>query len=184
MKKTAFRRINNEIFVAQDPIVKIGSAEINFLKKRAVANKRQRARICVHKSDRDKLHEMMIAITAKSYIHPHKHPGKSESFHVIQGAVDVAIFNDRGDLINVVELGDASTGKPFFYRFEKAAYHTLLLKTPFLVVHEITNRPFVRKKTPLASWAPPESRFFEAKRYMKSVAKLVKRFKSTAGRGK
>ncbi len=175
MNTPDFRKINDEVFIAQGSIVKIGPSEVAFIKAQAAANDRRRARICAHKSNDDKLHEMIIAISMQSYIHPHKHPGKSESFHIVEGAVDIVVFDDDGVVTEAIELGDPTTGRFFFYRLEKNAYHTLLLKTEFLVVHEITNGPFVFEKTLLAPWAPNEGRIAETNQYMKSVADLVQK---------
>lgn len=180
MNSVFFRKINDEVFVAQDAIVKIGPDEVAFIKAKAATNGRQRARICAHKSNDDQLHEMVIAISSQSYIHPHKHEGKSESFHVIEGAADVVVFDDNGAVTDVVELGDPTTGRFFFYRLDKNACHTLLIKTKFFVVHEITNGPFVPEKTLLASWAPCEGRIAETNVYIKSVAELVRKYKLAA----
>lgn len=170
-------KVNEEVFVSQDPIVRIGPADLAFLKAQALANARHRVRICAHKTSDDPLHEMVIAISALSYIHPHKHSGKSESFHIIEGAVDVVVFDDDGSVSDLIELGDSTTGRAFFYRLAQSKFHTLLLKTPFLVVHEVTNGPFLREKTLLAPWAPTEDRVDEARDYMARVAQLADRHK-------
>lgn len=172
MKEPNLHKINDEIFVAQDPIVKFGPAEVAFIKAQAVANRRRRARICAHKTNNDALHEMLIAISAQSYIHPHKHVDKSESFHIIEGVVDVVIFDDDGTVADIIELGDHASGRTFYYRLAHSAFHTLLLNTDFLVVHEVTNGPFSREKTLLAPWAPHEDQPAETSAYMKHVMQL------------
>lgn len=171
------RKVNDEVFVALDPIVKVGGEELAFLKRQALANQRRRARICAHKSNDDAVHEMVIAISVDSYIHPHKHIGKSESFHIVEGEVDVVVFDDAGEIVEIIELGDASTERNFFYRLSESAFHTLLVRTNFLVVHEVTNGPFLREKTVLASFAPPEERTAEAKEYVKQIASRAASFK-------
>src|SRR3954471_24654872 len=107
---------SQEVFIALDPIVRMGAQEVAFLKETARCSQRKRARICAHKSNDDNLHEMLIAIAAESYIRPHRHFGKSESFHIVEGEVDVAIFDDTGALIDVIELGAPGSGRAFFYR--------------------------------------------------------------------
>ena len=92
----ALRKINNEVFVADEAIVRLGAGQISFLKQQALSSNRKRARICTHRSNDDALHEMLIAISANSYIHPHKHTSKVESFHIIEGLVDVVVFDDAG----------------------------------------------------------------------------------------
>ena len=143
------------------------------MKAQAAASRRKRARVCAHKSNDDPLHEMLIAISAQSYIHPHQHRAKSESFHVVEGAVDVVVFDAAGTVTDVIELGDPTTGRPFFYRLAPGAFHALVIKTEFLVVHEVTNGPFSPEETVLAPWAPPEDRTTETVAYMRHVAQLA-----------
>jgi len=168
-----FTRINDEVFVARDPIVQVGSCEIDFIKGQSAINSRKRARICMHKSNEDTLHEMIIAISANSYIQPHKHLNKSESFHIIEGEVDVIIFDDIGNITNIIELGDLTTNKKFLYRLDQAMFHTILLKTEFLIMHEITNGSFLQDQTLLASWAPLENDSIKTKIYMKHLMRFT-----------
>ena len=181
MSTLNLHKVNDEVFIARDPIVKIGPADVAFVKAKAAANGRKRARICAHKTIEDTLHEMVIAISAQSYIHPHKHFGKSESFHIIEGTVDVVVFDDDGNVENLVELGDPTTGRVFFYRLSEGTYHTLLIKTDYLVLHEATNGPFSSENTSLAPWAPHENHLFETAEYTKHLAKLVYEHKLAAG---
>lgn len=151
------RRISDEVFVAEDRIVRLDAAAIEFVKRQASVSSRRRARICAHRSSDDSLHEMLIAMSEESYIHPHKHLAKTESFHIVEGEVDVVLFDDSGAVEEIVELGALGSGRPFFYRLADSRYHTLMLGTPWLVVHEVTNGPFRREETLLAPFAPPET---------------------------
>jgi cupin fold WbuC family metalloprotein len=169
----ALRKINNEVFVADESIVRLGAEHISFLKQHALSSNRKRARICTHRSNDDALHEMLIAISAESYIHPHKHTSKVESFHIVEGLVDVVVFDDAGVIIDVVELGDVSTGKNFYYRLSDSLFHTLLIHSDFLVLHEVTNGPFVAYETILASFAPPESSYKEVLAYVADLGLTV-----------
>jgi cupin fold WbuC family metalloprotein len=168
---------SDEVFVALDPIVSWGDEEIAFVKRTALANPRRRARICAHRSNDDALHEMIIAIAASSYIHPHRHIDKAESFHIIEGEVDVVVFDDAGVVTDVIELGGAGSGRRFYYRLSHSAFHTLLIRTEYLVVHEVTNGPFAPERTLLAPFAPPEKQQHAAHEYMKRVAGQVTKFR-------
>jgi cupin fold WbuC family metalloprotein len=172
---------SDEVFVALDPIVKWGDEEIAFVKRTALASPRKRARICAHKSNDDALHEMIIAIAASSYIHPHRHIDKAESFHIIEGEVDVAVFDEAGAVVDVIELGGPGSGRRFYYRLSHSAFHTLLIRSDCLVVHEVTNGPFARERTVLAPFAPPEEQAQAVREYMKRVAEQVNTFRR-AGR--
>lgn len=169
------RKVNDEVFIAEDAIVRLGDAEIAFLKQQAQVSPRKRARICAHKTNDDALHEMVIAISADSYIHPHRHVGKSESFHIVDGEVDIAVFDDTGELSEVIQLGAPASGRCFYYRLSESAFHTLLIRSDFLIVHEVTNGPFDRDRTVLAPFAPTEDREAEARAYMQRVSAQVAR---------
>ena len=119
---------------------------------------------------------MLIAISAKSYIHPHKHLGKSESLHIVDGIVDVVVFDDLGEIVEIIELGDARSGRNFYYRLSESAFHTLLIRTDFLVVHEVTNGPFLRENTVIADFAPSEEQVAEAEAYISKVAERAAAF--------
>lgn len=169
------RKVNEEVFIADEAIVRLGEKEIAFLKEQARTNARKRARICAHKTNDDALHEMLIAISGSSYIHPHRHVGKSESFHIVEGEVDVVVFGENGTVLDVIELGDVRSGRKFYYRLTESVFHTLLIHTEFLVVHEVTNGPFDRDRTVLAPFAPPESDVDEARDYMSRLSETIAR---------
>jgi len=168
---------SDEVFVALDPIVQWGDEEIAFVKRTAQSSPRKRARICAHRSNEDALHEMIIAIAASSYIHPHRHIDKAESFHIIEGEVDVAVFDEAGAVVEVIELGAPGSGRQFFYRLSHSAFHTLLIRSDFLVVHEVTSGPFARDRTVLAPFAPLEDQYEAARAYMRRVAAEVAEFR-------
>ncbi len=169
-------RINDEIFVAKKSIVSLGDEEASFLKAQALRSPRCRARICAHKSNGDLLHEMLIAISSKSYIHPHKHIAKSESFHIVEGSVDVIIFDDDGNITNIIKLGAPGSGRSYFYRLSKARFHTMIINSNILVVHEVTNGPFDKEQTILAPFAPPEGDKSAVRNYIKYLSGEVAKF--------
>ena len=147
------KKINDEVFMATDEVVRFDSRYVDFIKQSAAKNARGRARICAHRGPTDTLHEMLIAMRSDSYIRPHRHHQKIESFHLVDGSVDVIIFNDDGSVADVVEL---SLHGSFYYRLDSPRYHTLLINSPVLVIHEITNGPFDLRMNDFASFSPAE----------------------------
>ena len=147
------RKINAEVFMATDKVVRFDSRYIDFVKKSANRNECFRARICAHRGPTDTLHEMLIAIRSDSYIRPHRHHQKIESFHLVDGSVDVVVFNDDGSIADIVEL---NINDNFYYRLDSPMYHTLLVHSPVLVIHEITNGPFDVKMSDFAPFSPEE----------------------------
>lgn len=145
-----------EVFVAQGPIATIGPADIEVLRKAVKQTPKRRVRINAHSGHDDALHEMIIAIEPGSYIRPHRHPGKSEAFHIIEGDVDIVIFREDGAIDEIVSLGEKGGERPFYYRMSEPRFHTLVIRSDVLIVHEITNGPFSPDGTVYAAFAPAE----------------------------
>ncbi len=169
---------NSEVFVSDDQIVKTDCQDMAFLKERVIYNQRKRIRLCTHKDVDDTLHEMIIVLMKDTYIRPHKHLNKSESFHIIEGYADVIIFDDAGNIIEVVQMGDYISGNKFYYRISHPYYHTPLIISDYLVFHETTNGPFRKADAVFAPWAPDEDDDTAGKEYMKELFLNVENFTS------
>ena len=148
---------NAEVLYPDEQIVKVDQQDIAFLKEQASHNPRQRIRLCAHRDVADTLHEMLIIHAKNTYVRPHKHVGKSESFHVIEGIVDVVLFDEAGAVTDVIKMGEYASGRRFYYRISDPLYHTLLIRSEVLVFHETTNGPFKREDMIFAAWAPDEN---------------------------
>jgi cupin fold WbuC family metalloprotein len=169
-----------ELFLAEGSICEVGESEIKTLKAAVKTSAKRRARINAHPDGGDALHEMIIAIDQASYIRPHKHPGKSEAFHIIEGEVDIVVFSDDGDIDRVVRLGQPGGGRAFYYRMSKPFFHTLVIRSDILIVHEITNGPFRPEATIFADFAPEDSDTVRAEAYQADLVRRVAALQGTA----
>lgn len=151
------KKFNEEVLVARDSIVKLQSTGIRSLKIRATKNTRKRIRLCVHKNVNNSLHEMFIVHKKETYVRPHKHLHKIESLHIIEGRADIFLFDEKGVVQEIITMGDYLSGHKFYYRIEKPIYHTMIIRSEYLVFHEVTNGPFKRSNTIVAPWSPEES---------------------------
>jgi cupin fold WbuC family metalloprotein len=168
-----FCKLNDEVLCATQAIVQVDGQDIDELVARSRENARQRIRICAHRNAADAVHDMFIVHPRGAYVHPHKHPGKSESFHVVAGAVDVVLFDDEGRVLKIIPLGDYRSGRSFFYRLSAPFYHTLRIHSEVVVFHEVTNGPFNRADTVFAPWAPFESEVEAVRAYLQRLADFV-----------
>lgn len=169
---------NDEVLYAQDRIVEVDREDIAELVRQADSNPRQRIRICSHPDVADTLHEMLIVHARDTYVPPHKHLGKSESFHVIDGTVDVVLFDEQGGVTRVIRMSDYARGGKFYYRLSAALYHTLLIRSDHIVFHETTNGPFDPAHTVFAPWAPDPADKASVKEFMDKVGGVVERLAS------
>ena len=81
---------------------------------------------------------MFLVQTRETYIRPHKHLKRAESFHVLEGQADILVFSDEGMLTDVIPMGDYASGKQFYYRMHEPLFHSALIRSDYLVFHEST----------------------------------------------
>ena len=170
-----------EVLYAADGVVTVDAEAIAGLKRDASRNPRERIRLCTHRGTGDAVHEMLIVHAASAYVRPHKHIGKAESFHVIEGRVDVVLFDDEGEVGDVIPMGEYASGLPFYYRIDQPVFHTLLIRSAVLVFHETTSGPFKREQTVFAAWSP-DSEPAAVAAYMSDVDSRARSF--LAGKSK
>ena len=148
---------NAEVLYTRDTLTTADESDIENFKHLSSHNLRKRVRLCMHLNQAHLLHEMLIVHEKTAYVRPHKHIGKSESTHIIEGLVDVVLFDNNGRIERVIGMGDYASGKTFYYRMETPIYHTLIIRSDVLVFHETTNGPFDKKDTIFAPWAPEDT---------------------------
>src|SRR5262249_24352537 len=146
----------------------------------ARATPRRRARLCAHRNTDDALHEMIIVLDRATYVRPHRHCAKSESFHVVEGLLNVVLFDDSGGGLDVIRMGDYASGRQFYYRLTEPVYHTVLIESDLAVIRETTNGPFVRQQTEFAAWAPAEEERDAAELYLRQLVACCKGRKKDA----
>jgi cupin fold WbuC family metalloprotein len=144
------------VFHNADDIAVIGSDWIDRLKGIALTSPLKRARICLHRSDEDGVHEMIIALARECLFPPPRHVAKTESFHMIEGRLGVVIFNDDGSVRSGFVLAPPSQRGILAYRLCTSAFHAVLPLDDVVVYHETTNGPFKQGEAIVAPWAPAQ----------------------------
>ena len=135
----------------QDTIY-IDRKKLEELKILAQKDPNKRARICLHKNDEEMVQEMIIAFCKDSYIRPHRHIDKSESYHIIEGRIEIIFYNDNGIEIDKVVLSDKIDEHPFLFRISNSAWHKVVPKSDFVIIHEVTKGPFNKNSSEFADW--------------------------------
>jgi cupin fold WbuC family metalloprotein len=161
MKRTA-----EEVFVADQPLVSVGRKEMDFLKRTVHETARKRVRLCAHRELENALHEMFVVYMSMTYVKPNKHLGKDESLHILEGEADFFFFDEQGEIVSIIPLGDYRSGRQFYIRVPASVYHTIVMRSETLVIHEATPGPFRREDTIWAPWAPAEDDVPAVNRFM------------------
>ena len=107
-------QLNDEVEINQEDMVLLDKAWINRIKKLAQENSSGKYRTCIHQSEKDNVHEMLIIHSSDSYVRPHKHRINGESLQFIEGEGTVIIFNDDGSIKKAFKVGDQSSDNIFY----------------------------------------------------------------------
>jgi len=159
-------RVSKEAFYSRELITEIDETMLQLLLSEVEDTPRKRIRLCLHNDTSNPLHEMAIVLGRESYIRPHKHEGKTESFHIIKGRLSVVFFDDDGKVKKVLRMGPYNSGLTFFYRLATSCFHAVVPESEHVIFHETTNGPFDPKDTEYAEWSPPETAKCEARKYI------------------
>jgi len=132
MKSTTMQE-NQSIFVLEKKIIEL-------LKIEAKLSPLKRARICLHANHECPVQEMIIALRKDSIIEPHRHPPhKPESYHLIEGELNVNIFDSSGRRTQTVHL---RVNSAVMYRISGNVWHQPESVSDCSVYHEVYSGPF------------------------------------------
>jgi cupin fold WbuC family metalloprotein len=148
------REVAPGIFYASRPFALFDSVIVGFLKERANVDPKRRARVCAHPSPDADQHDMLIVSCRDTYVAPHRHRSKSESFHIAEGEATLLLFSDDGAQVERIRMGPLGSGRPFLYRMPSRQYHSLSIDSEQLVFVESTKGPFRPEDMENAPWAP------------------------------
>jgi len=162
---------NPAVFFCGEDIAEILPAQLTQLKQAARKAPLKRARICLHHKNADKIHEMIIAFCKDSYIRPHKHADKSESFHIIEGELLVLFFDETGKITHKIKMGPSGSCLTFVYRLSSSLWHMAIPLSEHVIIHETTSGPFIKEQCIFPAWAPEDSDSNGIKRFLESVTK-------------
>lgn len=164
------------VFFVKKPLVKIGDEEIKLFKEEVLRNSTQSIRFCMHRDVSDPVHEMFILHSKKTYIRPHKHPNKDLSYHIIEGVADMIVFDEEGQILDIIALGEYGSRRNYFYRLNKVSYYVPLIYSDFLLFRETTNGPFKLSDTIYAPWAAERDNPTAIEEFQRELAVKVNQF--------
>lgn len=166
-----YRKFNDEVIYVDEDIPMMDRAGLEFLKQEALKNPRRRIRMCIHRDEKERVHEMFIVHMRDAYVRPHKHLSKPESFFVIDGEADVILFNEEGLVTKKIHMSSPGSAEIFYYRIDEPVFHTLLIHSEMLCFKEVTSGPFRREDTIFAAWAPGETDVVGVCRFVEGLKK-------------
>jgi cupin fold WbuC family metalloprotein len=144
------------IFHSDKDVVAVDENWLRFLKQRAFESPLRRSRLCLHRKAEDSVHEMIIVMCKDVLFRPHRHLVKTESLYIIEGVLDVILFNYAGIPEETIQMGPIGSGLNFCYRLSVPQFHTVLPHSDFVVMYETTMGPYVEGDAEFAPWSPTD----------------------------
>ena len=136
-------------------MIKITTQLIDSVIDQARVSPRMRMNYNFHPELSDPVQRLLNALEPWTYIRPHKHTTKEESFVLLRGTALAVVFNDDGSIRDHAILSQANG--ILGVEFEENSYHMLTALETGTVVYEIKEGPFVpHTEGSSASWAPQE----------------------------
>lgn len=119
-----------------------------------------------HESMEAPIHRMLNALEPGTYLIPHRHPDKEETYLVLRGSLIAILFDEEGEVINKVTLNPKMGN--YGIEIPAGTWHGIVVLEPGTVIYEIKQGPF-SPLTPenLASWAPAPTDREKVDAYMK-----------------
>lgn len=135
----------------------INNNMLDAVSAKAKDSERQRINHNFHADYDDPINRMLNALEPSTYIQPHKHeqPDKREVFIVLKGSFMVYLFNNEGEVTQMVKLSQSDGC--YGVDIPAGIWHTLVCLESGSVAYEIKDGPYEKMKDKnFASWAPKE----------------------------
>lgn len=120
---------------------------IDFIKNFYLKFKKD-VRICLHKNNKSKHHDMIILQQKKNFYKPHKHRIKGETYHIILGSMICVIFNNNGQIQKAYIIK-----KNNIFRTPVNKYHTMMPLSKYVIFHESRTGPFLKNDSIFPKWS-------------------------------
>ena len=168
-----YKTINEAVLYNEEPICALSRQDMQTLAALGLETQEQRTRLCVHESAASLVHEMFIIHTSDTYVRPHRHKTKSESFQVLQGEGTLVLFNDQGKITETMRLGDYASGHTFYFKMPASVWHMLVIHSDVMVFKEVTQGPFDSDDCEFPEWAPAGRHCSEVPEYLETIKKKL-----------
>lgn len=177
IRPSSLREVHAGVFYADESFVLADAVLVEFLKEKACTTPLRRARLCAHPTPEADQHDMVIASHRDTYVTPHRHRSKSESFLIVEGEADILLFSEDGVLTDVIAMAAPGAGKPFYYRMPQDQFHSLRIRSEVLVFVEASKGPFRKADMEDARFAPQS---LDSAAGRKWIAAAIANFKECA----
>ncbi|EJD6537249.1 WbuC family cupin fold metalloprotein [Proteus mirabilis] len=120
----------------------IDNLSLANLYKEAEKSERLRAHLLLHQSHKDKVQRLLIALVKGSYVEPHYHelPHQWEMFVILEGTIEVALYDHMGEIIESFLAGENTDTS--IVNLEPNEVHSIKCLSEKALMLEVKEGPF------------------------------------------
>jgi cupin fold WbuC family metalloprotein len=151
----------------------ITNKDLDQLSQEAIGSERLRKNLNMHDDYADTCQRLLNAMEPGTYIRPHRHtdPPKPECFMAVRGRMALVVFDDDGEVKQVVPFGDGCDALAI--DLPAGQWHSIVVLKPGSVFFETKPGPYLPlSDKDFAPWAPEENSP-EAGYYLSSLSEII-----------
>ncbi|MEY8720086.1 WbuC family cupin fold metalloprotein [Bacteroides stercorirosoris] len=144
---------------------------LDSVTREAQGNPRLRMNYNFHESLDAPIHRLLNALEPGTYLPPHRHTDKEETYVVLRGSLLAFFYDDLGNVTEKVSLN--SSAGIYGLEIPSGTWHSIIALESGTVIFEIKSGPY-RSLPPedIAPWAPAPSDLEGAAVYMKRMLEV------------
>lgn len=144
---------------------------LDMVTSQAKENPRLRMNYNFHESMDASVHRLLNALEPGTYLPPHRHADKEETYLVLRGSLLAFYYDDAGNVIEKVCLNPLE-GK-YGLDIPPCTWHSIVVLEPGTVIFEIKKGPYQPlPQEDLAAWAPLASDEEGVKTFLKRMQEV------------
>lgn len=136
----------------------ISKSVLDQLSSEAAGSSRRRKNLNMHDAYDDPCQRLFNAMEPGTYIRPHRHvdPPKPECFMAVRGKMALVVFDDNGEILQVVPFGSGCDVTAI--ELPPGKWHTLIVLEKGSIFFETKPGPYAPlSDKDFAAWSPPEN---------------------------
>ncbi len=148
------RRKNDRVYYADSAPAGLDMQSILLMKELAAYRGLPIFRVCLHQTDDEPIHEMLMMHTRPLTVGPLKQDKSSLSYHMLDGAADLRLHDDQGACTWESRIDSDDNFRPRSLRLNARVFRSMQTVSPYAIFLEVAGGPFKDDDT---VWLNPKS---------------------------
>jgi len=147
LKKFELIKKNDRVFYSKKYPFSFNKNSLYLFKELAILKKIPLFRVCLHTSNNEITHEMLMIHTYPQCTKPHrtsvsKNKNKTVSYHAIDGEAVVYLYDKNGNVTDEIAISSYDDNQPYLCRLNAEIFRSMKSSTNYFMFLETSSGPF------------------------------------------